>query len=93
MNTANNYRVPGKKMTSRFFMSHKAMRAEAKFHAEFYKGAPPEYGGDRLKYTTKRLQKKCQHKRWVDTGHGGPEGGHDSGHCRDCGWAFHHVMY
>ena len=29
----------------------------------------------------------------VDTGHGGPDNGWDSGHCLRCGWDYHHTYY
>lgn len=89
---SNNYKVPGTKLTSRFGMSHKQLRAEGRYVAEFYKGHP-DLGSHRLKYNTKRLAKKCTHKRWADDSYGGPESGAMAGHCKDCGYSFHHTLY
>ena len=89
--SSNNYKVAGKKMTSRFYMSHRQARAESKHFAEFYKGHPDYAKSHRP--LSKRLAKKCKHKRWVDAGYGGPEGGCMAGYCKDCGFSMHHTLY
>lgn len=84
MKMKNNYKVSGKKMTSRFGWSHKACRLMAKNIG----------GGPAPHYTlSKRLAKKCTHKRWVDDGYGGHDGGCAAGHCKDCGYSYHHTLY
>lgn len=90
MKIANNYRVPGKKMTSRFGMSHREMRRMAK---HFVSKFGPEQPEPRLKYNTKRLAKKCPHKAWEDESWAGPESGGMGGRCRHCGYSFHHTLY
>ena len=86
-----NYRVAGKKMESRFGLSHKDARALAKSEAMFYQQCPAAQRT--LKYATKRLAKKCMHLHMIDTSHGGPESGTMSGFCKDCGWSYRHALY
>lgn len=89
------YKVPGKKMQSRFGMSHRAIRAHDKSAAIFYQGAPKEIydSGKHYNVLSKRLAKKCKHERMVDHGHGGPDGGCIDLHCARCGFSHHHVLY
>ena len=91
METNNGYKVPGAKMTSRFGLSHSANRAGNKFQAMHCD--PEQLKGSRLKYATKRLAKKCKHKRLVDESYGGPESGCVSLYCKDCGWCSHTTLY
>lgn len=84
---ANNYRVPGTKMTSRFGFSNRQAREMVK--AFPYAGEPSR----RLKYAPRRLVKKCRHIHWVNEDHGGPESGYISGRCKDCGTSFYHQLY
>lgn len=86
-----NYRVAGKKLLSRFGYSHKDNRYIARRNAEYFNEGPAAQR--KMKYNTKRLAKKCPHKRWEDTGYGGPESGCMAGHCKDCGYSFHHTLY
>lgn len=88
--SSNNYKVAGKKMTSRFYMSHRELRGLAKAEGRFQ---PPSESSRPLKYGTKRLAKKCKHLRWVDTGHAGPDSGAMAGYCKDCGFSMHHTLY
>jgi hypothetical protein len=86
---ANNYKVSGKKLTSRFGMSHSQTKATTKW----MDGGEPRQPGDRKYPLSKRLAKKCKHKRWIDEGYGGPESGGEGGHCRDCGYGFFIRLY
>lgn len=88
--SSNNYKVAGKKMTSRFYMSNRELRGMAKAEAQF---SQPSESTRRLKYSTRRLAKKCKHLHWVDTGYGGPDSGAMEGHCKDCGFSMHEVLY
>ncbi len=81
------YKVSGKKMESRFGMSHKAMRAMNKYMAPFQEPGPRNHG------LSKRLAKKCQHENMVDDSYGGPESGCVAAHCTRCGYSFRHIMY
>ena len=89
----NNYKVASSKMTSRFGMSNKDIRAESKYFATYYGDMPSEGGSRRLKYATKRLAKKCPHKLMIDRGHGGPNGGCIDLLCKDCGYRHHVSLY
>jgi hypothetical protein len=82
---ANNYKVPGTKMTSRFGYSHRETRIMNKLF-----GDPRDLGQIPM---SKRLMKKCKHKRWIDDGYGNTESGGDGGHCKDCGYSFWHQYY
>ena len=84
----NNYKVSGKKLTSRFGFSHAAYRAITKAVE-----GEPRRPGDRKYPLSRRLVKKCKHRHWIDTSWTGPESGGDGGYCRDCGYSFHHVYY
>lgn len=85
--TSNNYRVSGQKMTSRFGESHKQMRAHAKYVAQHWsEGKSP-------RMLSKRLAKKCTHPRMQDHGYGGPESGCIDLHCPDCGYGHHVTLY
>jgi hypothetical protein len=92
MATANNYRVPGKKMTSRFGMSHRELRAVTKYHAAYYAGHP-DYKAKHYESLPKRLAKKCKHPKMRDEGYGGPNSGCIDLHCPHCGFSHHVNLY
>lgn len=89
----NNYKVPGKKMTSRFGLSHSALREMNKREYEWISGEELERRNPSAPVMSKRLAKKCKHPRMIDEGYGGPEGGCMAGHCPDCGYSFSHRLY
>lgn len=91
METNNGYKVPGAKMTSRFGESHAQRRAGDKYMARFTD--PEQFAGGKLRFSTKRLAKKCKHKRLVDKSYGGPDSGYVSLYCKDCGWCSHTTLY
>lgn len=37
--------------------------------------------------------KHCEHDNMVDESYAGPDSGCIGGHCPDCGYSYHHVLY
>lgn len=91
MKTSNGYKVSGEKMTSRFGMSHKQNRDMNAGWAKMMGDGPAPQRS--LKYSTKRLQKKCQHKRMIGDGWAGPDSGGEGFTCKDCGYSWSCTYY
>lgn len=90
----NNYRVPGAKMTSRYGVSHAETRAHRKAENEFCKGHPDyKEGPAPIPRMNARARAKCEHKRMIGTGWGGPDSGGDGGYCPDCGYSWEVTFY
>lgn len=85
-----NYKVPGTKMTGSLVNSE-SHRTARNFARHFWEPLPP--GVPSYSKLSPRRVKLCKHRRWVDTGYGGPESGGDGGYCRDCGYSFWHQYY
>lgn len=83
---ANNHGIPGKKMTSRFGISHRQARA---MNREFWQPG----GRKHYEMLSKRLAKRCKHPKMVDDSYGGPESGCMAAHCPRCGFSFDHTLY
>lgn len=87
------YKVPGKKMQSRFGLSHRAQRAMWKGFAR--SAQQPEHNRMSHHYSmlSKRRAKLCKHPHMRDDGYGGPESGCIDLHCPDCGYSHRVVLY